>query len=407
MRILLAQFYSHQPTPDYGIIAAELRARDHQAWVATPDAKGDLCVRAGEQLVATVPGVQKPVGRFAGLPIISSLLWKKAAFAYEQRVRKMLRQLEPNIVQINPADLGLFEILPLFMPDWMQFILDFRQIDERDYGRSVFGRLKNAFYRFKRETVARYVYTRAAFLHAAGARKVLGVNWRKWGVVVPLGVACRFLEQPHPFEQPDKLEAKTTFIYLGTISTQRKLDLLLLAAKKMLHQTNQFEITFIGPDATNGFYQTMIADLDLGQNITIKAPVAYEDVPAVLVTYNVALAIVPERPFDWQYHPTLKALEYRALGIPMIATDFEPNRHIVENGRNGLLVNNTVDDIADAMLCYVQDHDFRTKSGQDAAAMRQGRPWHDVVDRYVTLYTSLLPKPDALEAEKQIRQTTS
>lgn len=142
MRILLAQFYSHQPTPDYGIIAAELRARDHQAWVATPDANGDLCVRAGEQLVATVPGVQKPVGRFAGLPIISSLLWKKAAFAYEQRVRKMLRQLEPNIVQINPADLGLFEILPLFMPNWMQFILDFRQIDERDYGRSVFGRLK-------------------------------------------------------------------------------------------------------------------------------------------------------------------------------------------------------------------------------------------------------------------------
>ncbi len=407
MRILLAQFYSYQPTPDYGIIAADLRARGHEAWVATPDVKGDLCVYAGEQLVATVPGVKKPVGKFANLPIMRNLLWKKAAFTYEQGVRKMLHQLRPDIVQINPADLGWFEILPLFMPNEMQFILDFRQIDERDYGRSFFGRLKNGFYRFKRQTVARHVYARAAFLHAAGAQKVLGENWRQWGTVVPLGVARQFLEQPHPVRQPDELNAKTTFVYLGTISTQRKLDLLLMAAQKMLVYADKFEIVFIGPDATNGFYQKMITDLGVGQVASIQPPIAYANVPATLVSYAVALAIVPERPLDWQYHPTLKALEYRALGIPMIATDFEPNRHIVENGRNGLLVNNTVDDIAAAMLQYVQDDDFMAQSRQAAVALRQGRLWHDVVDQYITFYTSLLPTPEATAAKTQIKQTTT
>ncbi len=401
MRILLAQFYSHQPTPDYGIIAADLRLRGHEAWVATPDVKGDLCVYAGEQLVTTVPGVQKPVGKFGGVPLIRNLLWKKAAFAYEQRVRQTLRQLRPDIVQINPADLGWFEILPLFMPAWMQFILDFRQIDERDYGRSPLGRLKNILYRFKRQIVAQHIYTHAAFLHAAGAQKVLGEKWRQWATVVPLGVANRFLEQPHPSSPTSPLPARTSFVYLGTISTQRKLDLLLLAAKKMLRQTDQFEIVFIGPDASQGVYQTMIADFGLEQVASIQPPISYEAVPATLVSYDVALAIVPERPFDWQYHPTLKALEYRALGIPMIATDFEPNRHIVENGRNGLLINNNVDDIAAAMLRYVQDDDFMAQSRQDARTMRQGLLWHDVVDHYVTFYTALLPNPEIAGAAQR------
>jgi len=104
----------------------------------------------------------------------------------------------------------------------------------------------------------------------------------------------------------------------------------------------------------------------------------------------VALAYVPELPADWMYHPTLKVLEYRALGLPIIATDFRPNREIVENGVNGLLVENTPESIAAAMLRYICDPGFLARSSAEAQSRRAGLPWNNVADQYLALYESLL-----------------
>lgn len=389
MRIILAQFYSHQPTPEYETIITNLRGHGHEILSATPDAQGDLLVKADDQLIAVVLGVQKPAEKLANIPLIRKLLWKKEAFAYEQRVRRLLLQLRPDIVQINPACLAWFEILPLFMPASMRFILDFRQVDERQYTGKL-GGLKNTIYRFKRQFVAKYIYHRACFLHAAGARRVLGNDWKKWASVIPLGIESRFLQQQLQIK-PDLpiVNKPITFVYLGTISKRRKLSRLILAAQKAQAENPNFEIVFIGPDAANGYYQTMVDDLNLNAVVRFVPRVPYEEVPCILSSFDVALAYIPERPLDWQYHPTLKALEYRALGIPMIATDFEPNREIVRDGENGLLVENNVDSLANAILKFVQNPSFLAQSRDTAQKMRQGVLWHDVGMMYLDMYNSL------------------
>ena len=48
MHILLAQFYSSQPTPDYDKVATELRGLGHTVWVGTPNAAGDVEWRDGD-----------------------------------------------------------------------------------------------------------------------------------------------------------------------------------------------------------------------------------------------------------------------------------------------------------------------------------------------------------------------
>ena len=52
MHILLAQFYSSQPTPDYDKFAAEMRALGHVVWVGTPNAAGDVVWHDGAAVVA-------------------------------------------------------------------------------------------------------------------------------------------------------------------------------------------------------------------------------------------------------------------------------------------------------------------------------------------------------------------
>ena len=63
MHILLAQFYSSQPTPDYDKFAAEMRARGHVVWVGTPNAAGDIEWHNGEAVVATVGAGRLPLPR--------------------------------------------------------------------------------------------------------------------------------------------------------------------------------------------------------------------------------------------------------------------------------------------------------------------------------------------------------
>ena len=89
-------------------------------------------------------------------------------------------------------------------------------------------------------------------------------------------------------------------------------------------------------------------------------------------------AYVPDRPAHWHYHPTLKVLEYQALGLPIIATDNEPNREVVENELNGLLVQNSNESLAKAMLRFVTYEGFFERCSLQAAAMRRGTIWGEV-----------------------------
>jgi glycosyltransferase involved in cell wall biosynthesis len=159
-----------------------------------------------------------------------------------------------------------------------------------------------------------------------------------------------------------------------------------------LHATgHNFCLTFLGVDLTDGFYQRYAAERGLTERVSVRPPVPYERVAAETLAYDVALAYVPEYPADWQYHPTLKVLEYRALGMPIIATDFEPNRDVVQDGVNGLLAPNTTGAYVAAMRRFIEEPDFAARTRAQAAAMRSGLLWEQVAGCYIReVYEPLL-----------------
>ena len=124
--------------------------------------------------------------------------------------------------------------------------------------------------------------------------------------------------------------------------------------------------------------------------VPLRPPIAYDRVPETVTAYDVALTIVPESPPDWQYQPTIKGVEYRALGMPVIATDLPPNRELVSHEVNGLLVSNTADSIAAALLRFISDPAFRTRCRANAQAMRDGPTWDAAATQYMDIYRRLL-----------------
>src|SRR5690606_18825812 len=155
-----------------------------------------------------------------------------------------------------------------------------------------------------------------------------------------------------------------------------------------------FRLDFIGPDTAGGYYHQLVKEMGLERWIRLMPPIAYDRVPETVTRYDVALTIVPESPADWQYQPTIKGIEYRALGMPVIATDFAPNRELVTDEVNGLLVSNTADSIAAAMSRFINDPLLLGRCRAGAQAMRGGPTWSDAATQYMDIYRRLIGRDD-------------
>ena len=58
---------------------------------------------------------------------------------------------------------------------------------------------------------------------------------------------------------------------------------------------------------------------------------------------------------NYHYNPPLKTFEYLACGLPTIATRTESNCRIIKDGFNGLLINDTPDDVSNSLITLLRD----------------------------------------------------
>lgn len=387
MFVIMMQFYSSTPAPDMHEMARALRGDGHRVWVATPDGHGDLQWETGEtRAVPGVPGVRPLPASIAKIKPLSMLGERWAQIAYLFRVNRVLTEARPDIVQVNPPAYAL--IFPLFGPRRAGYVLDVRQAGEvaRD---GLLGRIKNWKSVIGLRLNARWFYDWSCYATEAAAERILGSRWDRHASVHRVGQDPAFLSWQWPGTVAQPATGPVRFVYVGTISRVRELELLLEAIRLVAERGAAFHVAFLGPDDEGGYYQRMASSLEFDGRVSFHPPLPYAKVAAFIADYDVALAYVPPRP-DWKYQPTLKVLEYRALGMPIIASDNPPNREVVTEGVNGLLVEHTAPAIARAMARFVEDREFLAASTAAARSMRQGRTWADAARLYLTIvYTRL------------------
>ena len=388
MRIVLLHYAPSGANPVYTELAAAMRLRGHEVYVAEASADGNLVYKGEGEIEIQVAGPRPIRAPWSGIPGISSLLYRWQVLRFIRRVRHSLADILPDIVQINP--LHMSELIPPLMPAGMHFVLDIRQINE-----AVDARLATKIGEYaaiaRRKVWARYVYEKTCFCHQEAARRILGNDWPKLAEVVPVGVDKGFIEQPL-ISQKRGENNPVSFVYVGTLSRLRNLENVIHAVNLLLAHTNNFRVDFIGPDKSNGYYQGIIDELGLASHVAIKPAIAYSEVPSTLAAYDVGMAYTPDRP-TWHYQPTIKVLEYRALGMPIISTDVASHREIVESEVNGILCGDKPLQIADAMYKFAADPDFLERVRSNASQMRQGRSWVDIADMYIdNVYSDLLGK---------------
>lgn len=383
MKIAFVHFY-RKPNPDYANTVASIRQRGHTVWLGEVTPNGNFVWSDGTGTMEMMPGFHQAIDRQASHPL-SPILTRYTVWKFLVSVRQMLRKLNPDIVHINPDSMAW--MIPLGMPSTMKFIFDVKQINMgvtptltnriRDWGLGVSWQIS-----------ARQIYDYACFDYYLAAERIMGPNWTRRSAAIPVGIDRAMLSAQMPTLQLG-VEESVRFLYIGSINRFRELELLLNAIQQMASTTSRFQVDFIGPDQTNGYYQDQIDKLQINHVVALKPPVHYSEIPDLLTNYHVGLAYNPARP-TWDYQPTIKILEYRAVGLPILSTAVRSHRDFVEEGQNGFLLENKADLWAQAMLRFVEDRALLQQIYATAQQMRRGVTHEEVAERHEQIYEQLL-----------------
>jgi glycosyltransferase involved in cell wall biosynthesis len=123
------------------------------------------------------------------------------------------------------------------------------------------------------------------------------------------------------------------FVYVGTFSHLRKLDVLLQHIHRLpSYLRDELEFDFYGKGPALENFKAQISELGIGDFVKYRGVLKSCEVPKKLVQYDAGLAWVPKEKYDSA--PSLKLIEYIAAGILPIATDTTAHKHHSDEGFN-------------------------------------------------------------------------
>jgi 1,2-diacylglycerol 3-alpha-glucosyltransferase len=302
----------------------ELTRRGHEIYIFTSGDRSARPIVEIEKNVFAVPGVKfkkYPQYRLAIFPFLSSV---------------KLNEIKPDIIHSHtPFMMGLSALLlakinriPI-VGTFHTFFTDKKVLDE--YGtNNEFGKKMMIKYSWP---YARFFYTKCNRVIAPShvTMGVLSKHGIENTVVVPNSVD---LKKFNPSVSGEKLREKLLngkdgkiVMYLGRMSKEKRIDVILRAAKRL--QGRNIKFVFVGSGPSLNHYTSMAARYGLGESTHFTGFVESSMLPKYYAASDV---FCTASTFETQGVVLLEAM---ALGKPVVGADALAIKEIVKNGRNG------------------------------------------------------------------------
>ncbi len=138
--------------------------------------------------------------------------------------------------------------------------------------------------------------------------------------------------------QDDKVLVST-----GRLAMEKNWPVLFKGMQKVYLEHPDMRLIIIGDGPEKGALQDQAAELGFAERVTFTGEIPFEEVPAYLKAADMfVFASVTET-------QGLVTMEAMAAGLPIVAVDGSGTRDIVEDGKQGFLVPNDPDALADAV----------------------------------------------------------
>ncbi|EIC20023.1 glycosyltransferase [Thiorhodovibrio frisius] len=185
---------------------------------------------------------------------------------------------------------------------------------------------------------------------------------------------------PGKLQKRYQLPAKPKVLYTGRISGEKRLDVWVKAAKKVLEE---IECHFIicGGGREKESLCNMVKELGISDNVTLTGFIPEEDFPGI---YALADLFAISSEAELQSIVTMEAL---ATGLPVVATNKDALPELVHDGKNGFLFTpGDADDMARKIIKILASKELRKTMGKESLKIIQKHSLSSVVCQFEDVY---------------------
>jgi 1,2-diacylglycerol 3-alpha-glucosyltransferase len=138
-------------------------------------------------------------------------------------------------------------------------------------------------------------------------------------------------------------------ISIGRLGAEKNWETLLRAAAKVYAQHPDLRLVLIGDGPDKTALESLVSDLGIAEHVTFTGALPFQEIPTYLKAADLfSFASVTET-------QGLVTIEAMAAGLPVVAVDGSGTRDIVDNGKQGILVNNDDEALAAAIHKVLSD----------------------------------------------------
>jgi glycosyltransferase involved in cell wall biosynthesis len=200
--------------------------------------------------------------------------------------------------------------------------------------------------------------------------------------MIPLGIESEYLEPYEPTESGG-FEVLT----VANLREGKGLRYLVAAMADVVEEVKNAHLTIVGDGPERANLQAQIAALQLDRHIRLAGFVPRED----LLEYYRRASVFCLPSMNEVFGKVL--VEAMACGKPVVSTDGPGPRHIVEEGRTGLLVPpRDSPALAEALKALASDQKLRAAMSAAARERAGDYSWDVIVEKYWEVYRRLLEK---------------
>jgi glycosyltransferase involved in cell wall biosynthesis len=181
--------------------------------------------------------------------------------------------------------------------------------------------------------------------------------------------------------------------YVGTMSIQEGLDLLLEVAQYLKQQGRRdIHFTCVGGGPGLAGLRQMVTDMDLSDTVNFTGRVPDKDLLEILSTADVC--VNPDRPCEMNDISTMiKIMEYMALGKPIVQFDLKEGRFSAGEASLYASRTNQIPDFAAKIVWLLDNPDARERMGQfGKKRVEEGLAWKYSVGGLLAAYERALGK---------------
>ncbi|MDA3916866.1 MAG: glycosyltransferase family 4 protein [Deltaproteobacteria bacterium] len=171
-------------------------------------------------------------------------------------------------------------------------------------------------------------------------------------------------------------------LYYGSLDKKRKLLRLISGVNKAVKKGCKIRLTILGSGNSKNELLQYVSEKEMESIVTVHDFLPQHQLRKVIWDHDLGVAFVPD---EGMYRPQvpLKAVEMLACGLPVIATDTNGNREIIQDSENGYIIK----DDAKSVCCKMQElweNGVSEKIYQNAAKSIEHLTWHKIVKTWLS-----------------------